>query len=106
VGLGDPAKEEVGDPASVGRMDPEGPRGQGDPEVEDQATEEVDDPASVGRMDPEGPRGQGDPEVENQAAEGPGSEAKAVEALGLMDRVAEALEVAGRNERRPAKVCP
>ena len=84
-------------------MDPEG---QGDPEVEDQAAEEVDDPASVGRMDPEGPRGQGDPEVEDQAAEGPGSEAKAVEALGLVDRVAEALEVAGRNERRPAKVCP
>ena len=72
----------------------------------DPAKEEVGDPASVGRMDPEGPRGQGDPEVENQAAEGPVSEAKAVEALGLMDRVAEALEVAGRNEHRPAKVCP
>jgi len=51
------------------------------------AIEEVDDPASVGRMDLEG---------EVQAAEGPGSEAKAVEAL----------EVAERNERHSAKVCP
>ena len=90
-------------------MDPEGPRGQGDPEVEDQAAEEVDDPASVGRVDPEGPRGQGDPEVEDQAAEGPGSEAKAVEALDLVDRVdrvVEALEAAGRSEHHPARVCP
>ena len=69
--------------------------------VGDQAAEEADDPASVGRMDPEDQRDQGVP-----AAEGPGSEAKAVEAPGLVDQVAEALEVAGRNERHPAKVCP
>ena len=71
--------------------------------LEGPVIEEVGDLDSVGRMDPEG---QGVPEVEVQAAEDPGSEAKAVEALGLVDRVAEALEVAGRNERRPAKVCP
>jgi len=104
VGLEGPAIEEVGDLDSVGRMDPEGQRGQGVQAVEDQAAEEADDPASVGRMDPEDQRDQGVP-----AAEGPGSEAKAVEAPGLVDqvdRVAEALEVAGRNERHPAKVCP
>ena len=85
MGLGGPAIEEVGDLDSVDRMDPEGQRVQ--------AAEEADDPASVGRMDP---WGQGVPEGEVQAAEGPGSEAKAVEAL----------EVAERNERHPAKVCP
>jgi len=68
------------------------------------AIEEVDDPASVGRMDPEGQRDQVVP-----AAEGPGSEAKAVEALDLVDRadrVVEALEAAGRSEHHPARVCP
>jgi len=104
VGLEGPAIEEVGDLDSVSRVDPEGPMVQA---VEDQAAEEADDPASVGRMDPEDQRDQGVP-----AAEGPGSEAKAVEAPGLvdqvdqLDRVAEALEVAGPNERHPAKVCP
>jgi len=101
VGLEGPAIEEVGDLDSVSRVDPEGPMVQA---VEDQAAEEADDPASVGRMDPEDQRDQGVP-----AAEGPGSEAKAVEAPGLVDqvdRVAEALEVAGPNERHPAKVCP
>ena len=98
MGLGGPAIEEVGDLDSVDRMDPEGQRVQA---AEDQAAEEADDPASVGRMDPEDQRDQGVP-----AAEGPGSEAKAVEAPGLVDQVAEALEVAGRNERHPAKVCP
>ena len=101
VGLVGPAIEEVGDLASVGRMDPDGQRAQA---VEDQAAEEADDPASVGRMDPEGQRDQVVP-----AAEGPGSEAKAVEALGLVDRVdrvVEALEVVGRSEHHPARVCP
>ena len=107
MGLVGPAIEEVGDLDSVSRVDPEGPMVQA---VEDQAAEEADDPASVGRMDPEDQRDQGVP-----AAEGPGSEAKAVEAPGLvdqvdqvdqLDRVAEALEVAGPNERHPAKVCP
>ena len=101
MGLGGPAIEEVGDLDSVGRMDPEGQRGQGVQAVEDQA---ADDPASVGRMDPEGQRDQ-----VVLAAEGPGSEAKAVEALGLVDRVdrvVEALEVAGRSEHHPARVCP
>ena len=104
VGLGGPAIEEAGDLASVGRMDPEGQRGQGVQAVEDQAAEEADDPASVGRMDPEGQRDQ-----VVLAAEGPGSEAKAVEALGLVDRVdrvVEALEVVGRSEHHPARVCP
>jgi len=101
VGLGGPAIEEVGDLDSVSRMDPEDQRDQA---VEDQAAEEADDPASVGRMDPEDQRDQGVP-----AAEGPGSEAKAVEAPGLVDRVdrvVEALEVAGRSEHHPARVCP
>tara|TARA_Y100000589_G_scaffold141367_1_gene134931 strand:+ start:3116 stop:3421 length:306 start_codon:yes stop_codon:yes gene_type:complete len=101
VGLGGPAIEEVGDLDSVDRMDPEGQRVQA---VEDQAAEEADDPASVGRMDPEGQRDQVVP-----AAEGPGSEAKAVEALDLVDRadrVVEALEAAGRSEHHPARVCP
>lgn len=70
MGLGGPAIEEVGDLDSVGRMGPEGRRVQGVPEGEVQAAEEADDPASVGRMDQVVP-----------AAEGPGSEAKAVEAL-------------------------
>lgn len=77
VGLGGPAIEEVGDLDSVGRMDPEG--------QEDRRERVV------------------------PAAEGRGSEAKAVEALGLVDRVdrvVEALEVAGRSEHHPAKVCP
>ena len=55
-------------------------------------------------MDPEGQRDQVVP-----AAEGPGSEAKAVEALDLVDRVdrvVEALEAAGRSEHHPARVCP
>ncbi len=101
MGLGGPAIEEVGDLDSVDRMDPEGQRVQA---VEDQAAEEADDPASVGRMDPEGQRDQVVP-----AAEGPGSEAKAVEALDLVDRadrVVEALEAAGRSEHHPARVCP
>jgi hypothetical protein len=104
VGLGGPAIEEVGDLDSVGRMDPEGQRGQGVQAVEDQA---ADDPASVGRMDPEGQEDRGERVV--PAAEGRGSEAKAVEALGLVDRVdrvVEALEVAGRSEHPPARVCP
>ena len=101
VGLVGPAIEEVGDLDSVGRMDPEGQRAQA---VEDQAAEEVGDPASVGRMDPEGQEDRRERVV--PAAEGPGSEAKAVEALGLVDRVVEALEVAGRSEHHPAKVCP
>ena len=83
-----PAIEEVGDLDSVDRMDPEGQRVQA---AEDQAAEEADDPASVGRMDPEGQRDQ-----VVLAAEGPGSEAKAVEAL----------EAAGRSEHHPARVCP
>lgn len=90
MGLGGPAIEEVGDLDSVDRMDPEGQRVQ--------AAEEADDPASVGRMDQVVP-----------AAEGPGSEAKAVEALDLVDRVdrvVEALEAAGRSEHHPARVCP
>ena len=101
MGLGGPAIEEVGDLDSVDRMDPEGQRVQA---VEDQAAEEADDPASVGRMDPEGQRDQVVP-----AAEGPGSEAKAVEALDLVDRadrVVEALEAAGRSDHNPARVCP
>ncbi len=101
MGLGGPAIEEVGDLDSVDRMDPEGQRVQA---VEAQAAEEADDPASVGRMDPEGQRDQVVP-----AAEGPGSEAKAVEALDLVDRadrVVEALEAAGRSEHHPARVCP
>ena len=104
VGLGGPAIEEVGDLDSVGRMDPEGQRAQA---VEDQAAEEVGDPASVGRMDPEGQEDRRERVV--PAAEGPGSEAKAVEALGLVDRVdpvVEALEAAGRSEHHPARVCP
>ena len=104
VGLGGPAIEEVGDLDSVGRMDPEGQRGQGVQAVEDQAAEEADDPASVGRMDPEGQEDRRERVV--PAAEGPGSEAKAVEALGLVDRVVEALEVAARSEHPPARVCP
>ena len=62
------------------------------------AIEEVGDLDSVGRMDQVVP-----------AAEGPGSEAKAVEALDLVDRVdrvVEALEAAGRSEHHPARVCP
>ena len=101
MGLGGPAIEEVGDLDSVDRMDPEGQRVQA---VEDQAAEEADDPASVDRMDPEGQRDQ-----VVLAAEGPGSEAKAVEALDLVDRadrVVEALEAAGRSEHHPARVCP
>ena len=107
VGLGGLAIEEVGDLDSVGRMDPEGQRGQrgqGVQAVEDQA---ADDPASVGRMDPEGQEDRRERVV--PAAEGRGSEAKAVEALGLVDRVdrvVEALEVAGRSEHHPARVCP
>ena len=106
MGLGGPAIEEVGDLDSVDRMDPEGQRVQAveDQAVEDQAAEEADDPASVGRMDPEGQRDQ-----VVLAAEGPGSEAKAVEALDLVDRVdrvVEALEAAGRSEHHPARVCP
>ena len=102
MGLGGPAIEEVGDLDSVDRMDPEGQRVQA--AAEDQAAEEADDPASVGRMDPEGQRDQ-----VVLAAEGPGSEAKAVEALDLVDRadrVVEALEAAGRSEHHPARVCP
>ena len=101
MGLGGPAIEEVGDLDSVDRMDPEGQRVQA---VEDQAAEAADDPASVGRMDPEGQRDQVVP-----AAEGPGAEAKAVEALDLVDRVdrvVEALEAAGRSEHHPARVWP
>ena len=101
VGLGGLAIEEVGDLDSVGRMDPEGQRVQA---VEDQA---ADDPASVGRMDPEGQEDRRERVV--PAAEGPGSEAKAVEALDLVDRadrVVEALEAAGRSEHHPARVCP
>ncbi len=101
MGLVGPAIEEVGDLDSVDRMDPEGQMVQA---AEDQAAEEADDPASVGRMDPEGQRDQVVP-----AAEGPGSEAKAVEALDLVDRadrVVEALEAAGRSEHHPARVCP
>ena len=99
MGLGGPAIEEVGDLDSVGRMDPEG---QGV-----QAAEEADDPALVGRMDPEGQEDRRERVV--PAAEGRGSEAKAVEALGLVDRVdrvVEALEVAARSEHPPARVCP
>ena len=99
MGLGGPAIEEVGDLDSVDRMDPEGQRVQ--------AAEEADDPASVGRMDPEGQEDRRERVV--PAAEGPGSEAKAVEALGLVDRVdrvVEALEVAGRSEHHPVRVCP
>ena len=68
------------------------------------AIEEVGGLDSVDRMDPEGQRDQVVP-----AAEGPGSEAKAVEALDLVDRVdrvVEALEAAGRSEHHPARVCP
>ena len=68
------------------------------------AIEEVGDLDSVDRMDPEGQRVQ-----VVLAAEGPGSEAKAVEALDLVDRadrVVEALEAAGRSEHPPARVCP
>ena len=104
MGLGGPAIEEVGDLDSVDRMDPEGQRVQA---AEDQAAEEADDPASVGRMDPEGQEDRRERVV--PAAEGRGSEAKAVEALGLVDRVdrvVEALEVAGRSEHHPARVCP
>ena len=79
MGLGGPAIEEVGDLDSVGRMGPEGRRVQGVPEGEVQAAEEADDPASVGRMDPEGQEDRRERVV--PAAEGPGSEAKAVEAL-------------------------
>ena len=89
---------------SVGLGGPEGQRAQA---VEDQAAEEVGDPASVGRMDPEGQEDRRERVV--PAAEGPGSEAKAVEALGLVDRVdrvVEALEVAARSEHPPARVCP
>ena len=91
VGLGGPAIEEVGDLDSVGRMDPEG---QGVQAVEDQA---ADDPASVGRMDPEGQEDRRERVV--PAAEGPGL-------VDRVDRVVEALEVAGRSEHHPAKVCP
>ena len=49
VGLGGPAIEEAGDLASVGRMDPEGQRGQGVQAVEDQAAE---GPGLVDRVDP------------------------------------------------------
>ena len=94
MGLGGPAIEEVGDLDSVGRMDPEGQRAQA---VEDQAAEEADDPASVGRMDPEGQEDRRERVV--PAAEGPGL-------VDRVDRVVEALEVAGRSEHHPARVCP
>ena len=97
VGLGGPAIEEVGDLDSVGRMDPEGQRGQGVQAVEDQAAEEADDPALVGRMDPEGQEDRGERVV--PAAEGPGL-------VDRVDPVVEALEAAGRSEHHPARVCP